>query len=173
MPEFSFYAIKIEREQILLVENDAQQFLNHSTLVIRSMFNMMNKTGTSKVGAISKAQKAQNIFLRKTWNFRNFFSFGKCRTVPKMWERGPFLIYKHAFCCKITKNSKGDPLGTKKFSKKSHTVPKKNRKGGLFSSVRFVGYLEKVKKWKGGPFALSLPWPLCRTGRLRWFQDCF
>ena len=35
-----------------------------------------NKTGTSQVGAISKAQKAQNIFLeKKTWNFwKKFFS---------------------------------------------------------------------------------------------------
>ena len=29
-----------------------------------------NKTGTSQFGAISKAQKAQNIFLEKTSNFR-------------------------------------------------------------------------------------------------------
>ena len=36
----------------------------------------------SKVGAISKAQKAQNIFLNKNLNFLNFFSFRKCRIVP-------------------------------------------------------------------------------------------
>ena len=29
----------------------------------------LNKTGTSQVGAISKAQKAQNIFLEKTLKF--------------------------------------------------------------------------------------------------------
>ena len=46
-------------------------------------------------------------------------------------KRGPFLIYKHAFCSKITKNSKGGPFGDiKKISKKSLTAPKKNRKGG-------------------------------------------
>ena len=28
-----------------------------------------NKTGTSEVGALSKAQKAQDFFLKKTWNF--------------------------------------------------------------------------------------------------------
>ena len=43
-----------------------------------------NKTGTSKVGAISKAQKAQD-FLKK-----NLFSFRKCRIVPKNVKRGPF-----------------------------------------------------------------------------------
>ena len=93
---------------------------------------MKNKTGTSQVGAISKAQKAQNIFLEKKLKVsRKKISFGKCSTVPKNVNGGPFLIYKHAFCSKITKNSKGDPLGTlKKFRKKSLTVPKKNRKGG-------------------------------------------
>ena len=35
----------------------------------------INKTGTSQVGAISKAQKAQNIFLEKNLKFskKNFF----------------------------------------------------------------------------------------------------
>ena len=32
-----------------------------------------NKTGTSKVGAISKAQKAQKTFLKKNLKFLNFF----------------------------------------------------------------------------------------------------
>ena len=32
-----------------------------------------SKTGTSKVGATSKAQKAQNIFLKKNLKFWNFF----------------------------------------------------------------------------------------------------
>ena len=43
-----------------------------------------NKTGTSKVGAISKPQKAQKTFC---WNFR-FFSFRKCRIVPKNVKGG-------------------------------------------------------------------------------------
>ena len=67
---------------------------------ILASYENNNKTGTPQVGAISKAQKAQNIFLEKT-------SFGKCRVVPKNVKGGPFLIYKHAFCSKITKNSKG------------------------------------------------------------------
>ena len=73
-------------------------------------FNI-NKTGTSQVGAISKAQKAQNIFLEKILKFSKKISFGKCRTVPKNVKGGPFLIYKNAFCSKITKNSKGGPFG--------------------------------------------------------------
>ena len=87
----------------------------------------MYKTGTSQVGAISKAQKAQIIFLEKKLEiFEKNFSFGKCCVVPKNVKGGPFLIYKHAFCSKITKNSKGGPFGDiKKISKKSRTVPKK------------------------------------------------
>ena len=49
---------------------------------------MKNKTGTSQVGAISKAQKAQNIFLEKNLKFSKKISFGKCRTVPKNVKGG-------------------------------------------------------------------------------------
>ena len=89
----------------------------------------VNKTRTSKVGAISKAQKAQNIFWEKNFS-------------AKIFEKGPFLISKHAFCCKITKHSKGGPFGdTKKFSKKSRTVPKKIKRGHPLASAGFVGYV--------------------------------
>ena len=50
-----------------------------------------NKTGTPQVGAISKAQKAQNIFFgEKLEIFEKKISFGKCRTVPKNVKRDPF-----------------------------------------------------------------------------------
>ena len=93
---------------------------------------MINKTGTSQVGAISKAQKAQNIFFwKKLEIFEKNFSFGKCRTVPKNVKGGPFLIYKHAFCSKI-KNSKGGPFGDiKKISKKVSQCRKKSKGGTL------------------------------------------
>ena len=53
-----------------------------------------NKTGTSKVGAISKAQKAQKIFFGKKLKFlKIFFSFKKSRIVPKNVKGGPFWIY--------------------------------------------------------------------------------
>ena len=53
----------------------------------------MNKTRTSKVGAISEAQKAQTIVKK---NLKNF-SFGKCCMVPKnvkggtLWDLLTFL----------------------------------------------------------------------------------
>ena len=105
---------------------------------MKTSYACFNKTGTSQVGAISKAQKAQNIFFEKKLEiFEKKISFGKCRTVPKNVKGGPFLIYKHAFCSKITKNSKGDPLGTlKKFRKKVSQCRKKSKGGGNFSPVR-------------------------------------
>ena len=44
---------------------------------------------------------------------------------------GPFGIFKHLFCCEISKKLKGDPLERKKLQKKSLTMPK-NLKGGPF-----------------------------------------
>ena len=85
-------------------------------------------------------KRRKTFFLEKNLKFSKKNSFGKCRTVPKNVKGGPFLIYKHAFCSKITKNSKGDPLGTlKKIRKKSHSAEKKSKEGGgvrNFSPVR-------------------------------------
>ena len=44
---------------------------------------------------------------------------------------------------KKVQNERGDPLETKKFSKKSRTVSKKNRKNRKVVPSGFVGYLEK------------------------------
>ena len=108
------------------------------------------------------------------------FSFGKCRTVPKNVKGGPFLIYKLAFCCKITKNSKGDPLGTLKiFEKKSHSA-EKNRKGDPLVPSGFVGYLEKVKNERGDPLHSVFFGPLDGLGALgglrivskKWIDQC-
>ena len=65
-------------------------------------------------------------------------------------KRGPFLIYKHTFYCKITKNSKGDPLGIfENFQKNLHSAKKIERGDPLVSSG-FVGYGKKtVKKERG------------------------
>ena len=54
------------------------------------LFHRANKTRTSKVGAIS--QKAQNIFLEKKLEIFEFFSFKKCRLVPKIVNGGPFEL---------------------------------------------------------------------------------
>ena len=56
-----------------------------------------------------RLKKRKTLFWEKTRNFWKKNSFGKCRTVPKIVKGGPFLICKHAFCSKLTKNSKGGP----------------------------------------------------------------
>ena len=113
----------------------------------------VNKTRTSKVGAISKAQKAQNIFFEKklvifekNLKFSENFFLGKCRTVPKKIKRGePLASDGFVDYVKKVQNERGDPLETKKFSERSRTVPKirKNRKGDSVVPSGFVGYLEK------------------------------
>ena len=58
---------------------------------------LLNKTGTSQVGAISKAQKAQNIFLEKKLEiFKKKFLSENVAQCRKMYNGGPFLIYKHS-----------------------------------------------------------------------------
>ena len=81
----------------------------------------MNKTGTSKVGAISKAQKAQ-----KTLGFLSIYSVAKYQ-----------------------KTRKGDSFETLKNFRKSHTMPKKRKKIDPLVSSGFVGYVKKVKNERG------------------------
>ena len=87
------------------------------------------------------------------------------------------MISKHAFCCKITKNSKGGPFGViKKFSKKSRTVPKKIKRGDPLASAGFVCFLEKVKNERWDPMDL-LPWRDLALGGFRivskkWTDQC-
>ena len=71
----------------------------------------------------------------------------------KYVEGGPLLIYKHAFCCKITKNSKGGPpLGTlKNFRKKVAQCRKKIKRGDPLVSAGFEGYVKKVKNERRDP----------------------
>ena len=69
--------------------------------------------------------------------------------MPKNVKGGPFLIYKHAFCCKITKNSKGDSFETF-FEKKLHSAKKIKRVDPLVSAG-FVGYVKKVKNERRDP----------------------
>ena len=68
---------------------------------------------------------------------------------------GPFLIYKHAFCCKITKNSKGGV-------EKSRSAEKKIKMGDPLVSVGFVGYNKNGLTERGDP----LPYLKCATSIL-------
>ena len=69
------------------------------------------------------------------------------------------MIYIHAFCCKITKNSKGHFETLKNFRKKSRTVPKKIKRVDPLVSAAFVGYVKKVKNERRDPLETEK----CRT----------
>ena len=89
-----------------------------------------NKTGTTEVGAISKAQKAQ--------------SFKIC--VGRFHENKSLdiALYSGYYEGEFNKIEKGI-LWRQKKSKKSRTVPKKIERGPLFSSG-FLCYVKKSKK---------------------------
>ena len=98
----------------------------------------VNKTRTSKVDAIFKAQKAQNNCFEKNLKFLNFFwkmshSAEKCER-GTLWDLLTYIQLQN-----IKNKSKGDPFETfrNKNSEKSHSSEKKIEKGGPFSLVLF------------------------------------
>ena len=89
-----------------------------------------NKTRTSKVGAISKAQKAQNNFLEKHEIFEKI-SFKKSHNAEKC-KRGTLLDLLTYIPLQNIKNLEGEPFGDiKKFSKKVAQCRKKSKGGTL------------------------------------------
>ena len=93
---------------------------------------LINKTGTSKVGAIPKLKSAKDFFLKKNLNFLIFFfqklshSAEKCKRVDPL---GFINIYSVA---KYQKTRKGDSFETlKNFRKNSHNAEKKSEGGTL------------------------------------------
>ena len=77
----------------------------------RRVFLLRNKTRTSKVGVISKAQKAQNIFFGKKLEiFENFYLSEN--VAPKNVKGGAFLIYKHAILTLIGPLFRNNPETT-------------------------------------------------------------
>ena len=83
----------------------------------------LNKTRTSKVGAIHKAQKAQNIFFGKLEIF-DFFSFKKSRK----WDPRVFLTFN---VLQSIKNRRGTLCRQKNFRKKIAQCRKKIERGTL------------------------------------------
>ena len=114
--------------------------------------------------AFSTSLQLQNILKIERGTLWRQTQFSKKSHSAEKIERGPFLIYKHAFCCKITKNSKGGPFGNfKKFSKKKSHTAEKNQKGDPFVSAGFVGYVEKVKNKRGNLWRQKKFRKKCRT----------
>ena len=112
-----------------------------------------NKTRTSKVGAISKAQKAQNIILEKT----NVHSVAKYQ-ISKKLKGGFFNIHS------VAKIEEKIFL----FGKKSHNAEKK-LKGGHPLGILNIHSVAKHQKNAGDP--LVLPGMVCyaeKQGKPLW-----
>ena len=111
---------------------------NYVVLIVYLDFNRntLEQEGTSKVGAISKAQRAQKTFLKKNMKILNFFqkmshSAEKCERADPL---GFINIYSVA---KYQKTRKGDSFETLKNFRKKVAQCQKKSKGGPFSLVRF------------------------------------
>ena len=71
--------------------NDSEGVNSPGNFILGSLSVRINKTGTSQVGAISKAQKAQNIFLGKKLEiFEKKILSEKVAQCRKMWKGDPF-----------------------------------------------------------------------------------
>ena len=116
---------------------------------IPSVAKYQNKTGTSKVGAISKAQKAQKTFFEKNLKFLIFF-FQKMSHSAEKCKRGTlWALLTYILLQNIKKLKRGTLLRHEKNFEKSRTVPKKIERGDPLVSSGFVGYVKKVKN-EGG-----------------------
>ena len=129
----------MEKSLELLCPNIRIFLLEVSVLAFTSI---QNKTGTSKVGAIPKAEKAQKTFVKKL-KFLIFF-FQKMSHSAKKCKKGTlWALLTYILLQKIKKTRKGESFETlKSFRKKSHNAEKNRR----FSLVRFCRLRLKSKK---------------------------
>ena len=134
--------------------NIVQPSVNFQNLIFPARQNCLmslqvnNKTGRSKVGAISKAQKTQSTFFKKNLKFLIFLAenVALCRKCKRGDPLGFFNIDSVA---KYQKTRKGDSFESLKvFRKKSHNAEKKSKGDPLVLSG-FVGYVKKVKNERG------------------------
>ena len=65
---------------------------------------------------------------------------------------GPFGIFKHPICCKISKKLKEGPLGRKKFWKKKVSQCRKTKRGDPLGFFNIHSVAKNQKKIEGGPF---------------------
>ena len=71
-------------------------------------------------------------------------NFRKSLTRPKNWKGGPFGIFKHPICCKISNKLKGGPFGKK--NRKVSQCRKTERGDPLgFSNIHSVAKHQKIE----------------------------
>ena len=95
----------------------------------------INKTETSQVGAISKAQKySRNNY----WKHLEKLIFQKKSHNAEKLKKRPFRLIKRFYKPKTSKKCKGGLFDRmRKFSKKSRIVPKEPKGGTLWSRLYF------------------------------------
>ena len=108
----------------------------------------MNKTGTSQVGAISKAQKySRNNYWKhlekKIFSFQKKAFFLKMSHNVEKLKKRPFRLIKRFYKPKIQKNARVPFDRIRKFSKKSRIV-KKKPKGGPFGLASTFGSIKNL-----------------------------
>ena len=112
-----------------------------STFSTSSLKPTTNKTRTSKVGAISNAQKAQNIFLGKNLKFLKIFFFQKMSQSVKKCKRGELFGFNYIHSvAKFQKTRRGHRLGTLKNFRNKVAQCRKKPKGRPFRHVRFCRF---------------------------------
>ena len=110
---------------------------------LREIAPTKNKTGSSQVGAISKAQKySRNNYWKHLQKiifeifFRNKY-FSKWHNAEKLKKR-PFRLIKRFYKPKTSEKCKGAPFDIfRKFSKKVAWCRKKPKRGTLWSHLYF------------------------------------
>ena len=105
------------------------------------------KRGTLPKLSTFLSQLEVGPFGEKT-NFRKKVS--QCRKTER--GTGPFEIFKHIICCKISKKLKG-PFGEKQILEKSLTMPKKTERGDPlgFFNIHSVAKHQKIEGGKKFP----------------------
>ena len=83
---------------------------------------------------------------------------------------GPFGIFKHPICCKISKKLKGDPLEKKTNFRKKVSMPK-NWKGGPFGVFQHPFCRKTAKKLKGDPLRKFFSEKKSRSAEKKWKGD--
>ena len=111
-----------------------------------------NKTGSSQVGAISKAQKYSKnnywkhfkelfFFKKIEFSFRKMYFFRKSHNAEKLKKR-PFRLIKRFYKLKTSKKCKGLPFDRiRKFSKKKSHSAEKTEKNHTKENLSLVSHL--------------------------------
>ena len=136
LPKIHTYVACNRNKYVRKMSNGTPWMIFAFCYTLMATFTGLNKTGTSQVGAISKAQKySRNNYWK---HLEIFFSkkvfFKKSHNAKKLKKR-PFRLIKRFYKPKTSKKMQGGPLIEFENLRKSHIVPKKPKGGPSFSPL--------------------------------------